>query len=339
MKFTEAKLEEAIISLLEAEGYPHVLGESIQRASDSEVLIKADLRAFLAKQYAKDGITPGEIESIIQTLESFSSADLYESNKSIMKMVSDGFLLKRENRKSGDEGYISQRDLFIQLIDYSNLTEFREPEAGEVPMVVAEESPAYRVKTNIFKLVNQLEIVGSEKRIPDAILYINGLPLVVFEFKSAIREEATIHDAYIQLITRYRRDIPELFKYNAICIISDGVNNKAGSFFADYEFFYAWRKTDGGDLVEKDGIDSLYTMIAGMFNQNRMRDIIQNFVYFPDTSTHDVKILCRYPQYYAARKLYESIKIHRRPDGNGKGGTYFGATGCGKSFTMLFLTE
>lgn len=329
-KFTEEKLELAIIELLGKEGYPHVHGETITRPT-AEVLLKDDLREFLANRYAADGITENEIEQIIRRLDGFSSADLYESNKAIMKMVSDGFLLKREDR--------SKKDLYVQLIDYRGMTEQRLPKPGEVPTVVAEDSATYNVSCNIYKAVNQLEIIGSEKRIPDCILYINGLPLVVFEFKSAIREDATIHDAYVQLTTRYRRDIPELFKYNAICVISDGVNNKAGSFFADYEFFYAWRKTDGRDLIEKDGIDSLYTMIAGMFNQNRLRDIIQNFVYFPDTSTHDVKILCRYPQYYAARKLYESIKTHRRPDGDGKGGTYFGATGCGKSFTMLFLTR
>jgi type I restriction enzyme R subunit len=246
-------------------------------------------------------------------------------------MVSDGFLLKREDR--------SKKDLYIQLIDYKNLSAFRATRPDEVDIVVAQPETAYNPDKNIFRIINQLEITGYEKRIPDAILYINGLPLVVFEFKSAIREEATIHDAYIQLTERYRRDIPELFKYNAICVISDGVNNKAGSFFAPYEFYYAWRKTHGGDLLEKDGIDSLFTMIHGLFNRDRLRDVIRNFIYFPDTSKKDDKILCRYPQYYAANKLYQNIKAHRRPGGDGKGGTYFGATGCGKSFTMLFLTR
>jgi len=305
-RLTEERLEQAIIELLGNEDFTHVHGENITRPT-SEVLLKDDLRQYFITRYATDGITEGEIEHIIRRLDSFSAADLYESNKAIMKMVSDGFLIKREDR--------SQKDLYIQLIDYS-----------------AE-------NTNIYKVVNQLEIVGTEKRIPDAIIYINGLPLVVFEFKSAVREEATIHDAYVQLTTRYRRDIPELFKYNAFCVISDGVNNKAGSFFADYEFFYAWRKIDDSDQIEKDGIDSLYTMIAGMFNQDRLRDIFHNFIYFPDTSSKDEKILCRYPQYYAATKLYTNIKIHRRPEGDGKGGTYFGATGSGKSFTMLFLTR
>jgi type I restriction enzyme R subunit len=330
MKFTEAKLEEAIISLLGAEDYPHVLGETIER-EPSEVLIKGDLRAFLSARYADDGITEGEIESIIRKLETLPSSDLYETNKQIMKMVSDGFLLKREDR--------SQKDLYVQLIDYRDLTEFRQPEAEDLEMVVAEKSEPYRVKTNIFKVVNQLEIVGYEKRIPDGILTINGLPLVVFEFKSAIREEATIHDAYVQLTTRYRRDIPELFKYNAFCVISDGVNNKAGSFFAPYEFFYAWRKVEADDAIDHDGIDSLYTMIRGLFNQRRLRDVIRNFIHFPDSSQKEEKILCRYPQYYAANKLYESIRENRRPHGDGKGGTYFGATGCGKSYTMLFLTR
>ena len=173
----------------------------------------------------------------------------------------------------------------------------------------------------------------------DGILYINGLPLVVFEFKSAIREEASIHDAFIQLTVRYQRDIPDLFKYNAFCVISDGVNNKAGSFFAAYEFFYAWRKTDGGDLIEKDGIDSLYSMIHGLFHPTRLCDVIRNFIFLPDTSRREEKILCRYPQYYAATKLYQNILGHIRPNGDGKGGTYFGATGCGKSYTMLFLTR
>jgi len=331
MKFTESKLENAIIDLLEAEGYPHILGERIERASDSEVLIKEDLRAFLAKQYAADNITQGEIESIIRTLENYSSSDLYESNKAIMKMVSDGFLLKRENR--------SKKDLYIQLIDYSSLTEFREPSIVELECVIAETTPAYYVKSNKYKIVNQLEIHGYEKRIPDAILYINGLPLVVFEFKSAIRDEASIHDAYVQLTTRYRRDIPELFKYNAFCVISDGVNNKVGSFFATYEFYYAWRKVGGDEPAAVEGIDSLYTLIKGMFNDRRLRDIIRNFIYFPDSSKTEEKILCRYPQYYAAKKLYKNIRVHQRPAGDGKGGTYFGATGCGKSFTMLFLSR
>ncbi len=306
MKFTEEKLEKAVIELFLEEKYTYVCGEDIHKEV-SEVLLKDDLKAYLRNKYSKEKITENEIEAIIRKLELFPSSALYESNKEIIKLIADGFILKREDR--------SKKDLFIQLIDIET------------------------IKNNIFKIVNQLEIQGFEKRIPDGIVYVNGLPLVVIEFKSAIKENTTILDAYKQLTIRYQRDIPELFKYNAFCVISDGVNNKAGSLFAPYDFFYAWRKKDGTDIPEVDGINSLYTMITGMFNKKTLLDVVQNFIFFPDTNKKKMKIVCRYPQYYASRKLFESIKQNMRPSGSGKGGTCFGATGSGKSFTMLYLTR
>jgi len=329
MKFTEEKLEKAFTELLGQEGFFHHLGITITRKPE-EVLIEEDLQNFLLSQYEGQGITVNEIKSIILQLKSLSSSDLYESNKTFLKMLSDGFILKREDR--------NQKDIYIQLINYAGLNKHRQPKEDEVISIAAEPEEQYPPDNNIYKFVNQLEILGSEKRIPDGIVYINGLPLVVFEFKSAIREEATIYDAYKQLTVRYHRDIPELFKYNAFCVISDGVNNKAGSFFAPYEFFYAWRRV-AGLAKDVDGINSMYTLIQGMFNKNRLRDIIRNFIYIPDSSKKNEKIVCRYPQYYAARALYDNIKKAQRPEGNGKGGTYFGATGCGKSFTMLYLTR
>jgi type I restriction enzyme R subunit len=305
MKFTETQLESVFANQLEQEGYKHQIGGTILRKED-EVLIESDLREFLLTRYRKNGITKNEIDSIILRLKTLPASDLYESNKEFMKMLSDGFSLKREDR--------SQKDIWIYLIDYSEDNQ------------------------NTYKFVNQLEITGTHKRIPDGILYINGIPVVVFEFKTAIQENTTIYDAYIQLTVRYQRDIPELFKYNAFCVISDGVNNKAGSFFAPYEFFYAWRRI-AGLAKEVDGIDSMFTLIQGMLQQDRIRDIIKNFIYLPDSSKKDEKIVCRYPQYYAARALFENIQKVQKPNGNGKGGTYFGATGSGKSFTMLFLTR
>jgi len=304
-KFTEEKLELSFIELLKEQGVNYQYGKEIEQ-EESEVLLKDDLQNYLATRYESDSITESEITQIIRKLEAYPSSDLYDTNKSIMKLVSDGFIFKREDA--------SAKDIHIQFIDYET------------------------VENNTFKIVNQLEIVGYEKRIPDGILYINGMPLVVFEFKSAIREEATIYDAFVQLTTRYRRDIPELFKYNAFCVISDGVNNKAGSFFAPYEFFYSWRKITGNE-EDVDGIASMHSMIQGMFDRERLIDIIHNFIYIPDKSKKEEKIVCRYPQYYAARKLYENIKLHQKPHGDGKGGTYFGATGCGKSFTMLYLAR
>ena len=124
----------------------------------------------------------------------------------------------------------------------------------------------------------------------------------------------------------------------AFIVISDGANNKYGSFFSPYDFFYAWRKIEADDK-ELDGINSLVTMVSGLFRKERILAVIKDFVYFPDSSDKDLKIVCRYPQYFAAVKLFDNIKTHLRPAGDGKGGTYFGATGCGKSYTMLFLTR
>ncbi|MBB3170153.1 HsdR family type I site-specific deoxyribonuclease [Simiduia aestuariiviva] len=324
MSFNEAKLEQAIIALLAGQGFPYSPGSELTRAPH-EVLIKSDLRAFLTQRYAHEGITPAEIDSVITGLERLPALDLYDTNKVIHKKVADGFLLKREDR--------SKKDLYVQLLDYGDL---QLPQEQALPMVA---DSGIAPDRNIYRVVNQLEIEGSEKRIPDAILYINGLPLVVFEFKSAIRTEATLHDAYVQLTTRYVRDIPELMKYNALCVISDGVNSRMGSQFAPYDFFYTWRKVTGSETIEQDGINALHTMIQGLFDKGRLREVIRHFIYFPDVSKAGVKVVCRYPQFYAATRLFENIKKHKKPYGDGKGGTYFGATGCGKSFTMLFLTR
>ncbi len=328
MKFTEAKLEQAFIELLENEGYPHFVDSSLVRSNEDEVLIEEDLKTYLLTRYQNSNLTEIEAKSIILQLKTLSSADLYESNKKIMQWLADGFILKREDR--------SKKDIHISLIDYAGLDRQRQSE--NLDIIAAEPEAPYSTDINIYKFVNQLEIVGTERRIPDGILYINGLPVVVFEFKTAIQENTTIYDAYKQITVRYKRDIPELFKYNALCVISDGVNNKAGSFFAPYEFYYAWRRI-AGLAKDVDGIDSIFTLVQGMLHKNRLRDIVQNFIYIPDSSKKDEKIVCRYPQYYAARSLYENIKKAEKPDGDGKGGTYFGATGSGKSFTMLYLTR
>jgi type I restriction enzyme, R subunit len=325
MKFTEAKLEQVFIELLRNENYPHFFGNTIVRAVD-EVIIEADIEAYLLARYEHHNLTTTEAKSIILQLKSLPASDIYESNKTIMRWLSDGFILKREDR--------NQKDIHIELIDYRGLD--TQNISAYLDSIVGEKD--FYENRNIYKFVTQLDIIGAEKRIPDGIIYINGLPLVVFEFKSAIREEATIHDAYMQLTIRYKRDIPELFKYNAICIISDGANNKAGSFFAPYEFYYSWRRV-AGLAKDVDGIDSMYTLVQGMLNQHRLRDIIRNFIYLPDTSKKNEKVVCRYPQYYAANILFDNIKKVQKPDGNGKGGTYFGATGCGKSYTMLYLTR
>ncbi|MBQ5742388.1 MAG: type I restriction endonuclease subunit R [Bacteroidaceae bacterium] len=303
--FNEHALEMAIMELFQQEDYLYTNGEQVHKEVN-DVLLRDDLRMYLRSRY--EDITTLEVESAIARLTARVGFSDYENNVATYRLITEGFSLKREDA--------SQPDLFVEPIDFTTES------------------------NNIFRIVNQLEIQGREKRIPDGIVYINGLPMVVLEFKSAVKEETTIKDAYTQLTTRYRRDIPELFKYNAFVVISDGVNSKYGSLFTPYEFFYAWRKVNPNDKAT-DGINSLHTMIQGMFRKERLLSVMKDFVFLPDSSKKEMKIVCRYPQFFATHKLYENICLHSKLNehGDGKGGTYFGATGCGKSFTMLFLTR
>ena len=305
--FNEHALEMGIMELFEQQGYSYQNGETIHKEL-SDVLLRDDLKLYLMDRYSAEGITTLEIERVIAKLTADNGAPLYQQNAQTYRLMTEGFTIKREDA--------SQPDLFVEVIDFNN------------------------TERNIFKIVNQLEIKGQEKRIPDGIVYLNGLPVVVLEFKSAVKEDTTIMNAYTQLTVRYRRDIPDLFRYNAFVVISDGVNNKYGTLFTPYEFFYAWRKVERTDKPN-DGIDSLHTMMKGLFRRERLLSVMKDFVFFPDNSKSERKIVCRYPQFFATHLLYNNILEHSHINikGDGKGGTYFGATGCGKSLTMLFLTR
>ena len=301
-RFDESALEQIVVDRLAENGFDYVSGDGIDRDA-RDVLIRADLAAYLASRYPE--LTEAERARFVKTLDNFSADEsaLYDSNRDIMRLVSDGVVFHRDDP--------ADKDVFIRLIDYDA------PDG------------------NIFKVVNQFTIQGaSETRRPDVIVFVNGLPLAVMELKTPVKEDVTIESAFTQLTVRYRRDIPELFKYNAFIVISDGVNSKAGSVFAGLDNFYAWRHT--GTRAAADGVDTLYTMLDGLFNRATFLDVLRDFIYFPDKSDKALKIVCRYPQYYATNKLYDNILKHVRI-GDNKGGTYFGATGCGKSFTMLFL--
>ena len=237
----EAQLELAVMELFQEQGYEYVSGDTIMREV-TDVLLRDDLRMYLRNKYSAENLTEGEIESIIFSLVSSSHSPLYEANKALYTKIVEGFIFRREDK--------TKKDLFIRLIDFDNKD------------------------NNIFKVVNQFEIRGTqETRIPDAVVFINGLPMVVIEFKSAVKENTTIHNAYEQVTVRYTRDIPDLFKYNAFVVISDGVNNKYGSLFAEYDYFYSWNKVDDEETLAS-GINSLYSMVKGMFRQDRLFEII-----------------------------------------------------------------
>lgn len=303
--FTEASLEKLICDKISKKGYTYTHGDNITDRELENVLIDKDATDFLVKKY---GLTLNEAKRKIQSLKQISCSPLYDGNKKTFNEIVRGSVFPRDDK--------SQKDLYIKMFDFDN------------------------VDNNIFRVCNQVVIKGPQnKRIPDTIIYINGLPMVVFEFKSTVKEDVTIYDAYVQLTTRYTRDIPELYKYNAFVVVSDGVNSKMGSLFADYEHFYAWRRVDEDSPIV-DGVDSLFTMIDGLFDKQRLMDVINNFVFFPDNScTKELKIVCNYPQYYAARKLMRSVMQNKKPLGDGKAGVYFGTTGCGKSIGMLFTAR
>ncbi len=316
--FNEAQLEASIIQLFLEQHYDYRPGETLARKDKTEVLQKDDLRAYLKERYASEAITDREVDNAVRRIEQTTGGTLYDENRDFIELLMNGFSMKREDP--------TKPNLYIYPVDFN--CKHKAPTTGK-----------HDKDYNRYSIVNQLEVQGVEQlRIPDAIVYVNGLPLVVMEFKNAIKENTTIEDAYKQLAVRYRRDIPRLFRYNAFVVISDGVNNKFGSLFAGYDFFTSWRKVEPKDKPI-DGIPSLRTMVAGLFDRERLLDVLHNFIYLPDTTKSEAKVVCRYPQYYAARALYDNILLHSRlnADGDGKGGTYFGATGCGKSFTMLFL--
>lgn len=303
-RFNEASLEQVVIERLEENGFTYVYGDDIERET-TDVLIREDLVSYLKSRYPE--LTEAERARFIKTLDNYSAGAgaLYDSNREIFRIISTGVIFHRDDPQD--------KDVFIRLIDYDA------PDA------------------NLFKVVNQFTVKGaSETRIPDVVVFINGLPVVVMELKTPVKEEITIEDAFKQLTVRYRRDIPELYKYNAFIVISDGVNTKVGSVFADLNNFYAWRSK--GTAEEADGIKALYTMLDGLFNRDTLLDVLRDFIYFPDKSDKELKIVCRYPQFYATNSLYKNILKHVEI-GDNKGGTYFGATGCGKSFTMLYLAR
>lgn len=304
-QFTEAQLEEAIITLFKQQGYEYTDGENLHRKYE-DILLLNDLHQFLFSRYAEEELSEVEVQKIINHLSFIQSNPLYIGNKETFWLVNEGFDLQRDDT--------SKVALHVDYID------FDEPQ------------------NNIFKVVNQYSVQGEQLRRPDLLVFINGMPVAIFEFKSAINEDTTVHDAWEQITIRYNRDIPKLMKYCFLAVISDGANTKMGTIFTPYAYYYAWNKANEQDKVA-NGISSLITMITGAFAKERIIKLLRDFVFYPDNSKHTEAIVCRYPQFFAANKMLENIKLHLRPAGDGKGGTYFGATGCGKTYTMLFLSR
>ena len=226
-KFTEDELEHAIIELFEQQDYIYVPGENIHRQYE-DILLEDDLRSFLSARYAASGLSDVEMHKIINKLAMIQATPLYLGNREAFWLINEGFDLIRDD--------ISQVALHVDYIDFDH------PE------------------NNIFKVVNQYSVQGEHLRRPDLLVFINGIPIAICEFK-AIEEDTTIHDAWEQITIRYTRDIPKLMKYCFLSVISDGANTKLGSIFTPYKFYYSWNKANDTDKVS-NGISSLLTTVS-----------------------------------------------------------------------------
>ena len=314
--FCESSFEKTVLELFDEKHngtYHYQCGYEIHRTNE-DIIVRDDFKEYLNRRYADLNLDYLEIEKILYNLETARDISLYGTMNKSLEVIRNGFNLDRSSSGLKDE--------FIEYFDYNNIS------------------------NNIFKIVNQYEVKGSVIRRPDIVIFINGIPVSVIELKNLSEETVKLYDAYLQLHNRYARDIPNLMRYSFISVISDGVNTKFGSLFSDYKHFFPWKSVDGF-TYSNDGIESLFTLVEGLFNPHTLLNIIKNYIYFPDSDNkkskdliaNELMILPKYSQYYASEVLFENIKNHMKPNGDGKGGTYFGATGCGKSYTMLFLAR
>ena len=308
-RYCESEFEYAFLSFLEEEGWHYLHGNNIPRDSKTTVLYTDDTEQFLSK--TNTDLTVEEIHEIIDRVRLAGA----ESEFSTLHMVY-GWMVNG-----------------IQFI----------PKSGIARMValIDFEHP----ENNIFRAVNQfvVEYINNgqkETRRPDILLYVNGMPLCIIELKNPADAYATIYNAYEQITVRYWRDIPHLLHYCPLACISDGVKTRLGTVRTPYEHFYAWRRVNDGDKVSTLPFEETQTMIKGVYAPERFLEIFRDYIYFQDREydSDEREIVCRYPQFFAARLLKQSI-VKSVATKSGKGGTYFGATGCGKTYTMAFLAR
>lgn len=307
--YCESEYEYAFLSFLEDEGWHYLAGNSIPRDSKRDVLYMDDMEQFLSK--TNPDLTAEEVRQIMDNVRLVGAESDFATLHKVYGWMVDGVQ------------FTPQAGLprMVNLIDFEN------PE------------------NNLFRAVNQFTVEYTnngqkENRRPDVILFVNGMPLCVIELKNPSDANATIYDAWEQINIRYWRDIPHLLHYCPLACISDGVKTRLGTVRTPYEHFYAWRRVNDGDKVSTLPFDELETMIKGVYAPARFLEIFRDYIYFQDSEydSDEREIVCRYPQFFAARLLKQSI-IKSVVEKSGKGGTYFGATGCGKTYTMAFLAR
>lgn len=307
--YCESDYEYAFIAFLESVGWQYTYGKKIVREKTRDVLIADDFKRFISETNAD--LTEAEVVQIYDNIRLVGSESDFATLHKVYGWMVNGVQFTPQNGTPK----------MVSLIDFEN------PDR------------------NIFRVVNQFTVEYTnngqkENRIPDVILFVNGMPLCVIELKNPADERATIVDAWEQINIRYWRDIPHLLHYCPLACISDGVKTRLGTVRTPYEHFYAWRRVNDGDKVSTMPFDEVEAMINGVYAPVRFLEIFRDYIYFQDSDfdNEEKEIVCRYPQFFASKLLKQSI-VESVVSKSGKGGTYFGATGCGKTYTMAFLAR
>ena len=298
--FNESDYENSVIELFQNMDYNYVYGPDVDRD------IKSPLYEDVLDESIRK-INPGADEKAIVNalykLHNFENADLVSKNMMFMDYLQNG--VEVQYNKNGEE-----TSTIIYLVDYDN------------------------VDNNSFIIANQWTFVEHSEKRPDVILFLNGLPVVLMELKSPSREETEASEAYLQ-IRNYMKEIPSMFIYNAICVMSDQLTSKAGTITSGEDRFMEWKTTDGS--YENTQFASFDTFFEGMFEQSRLLDIIKNFICFSNDGTKNIKILAAYHQYFAVKKAIQST-IHAT-ETDGKAGVFWHTQGSGKSLSMVFYAH
>lgn len=301
MPFTENNYEQAIIQLFRNDlGYEYAYGPDIERDFYSplyeEVLLNSLYRL-------NRGLPDDAIQDALFKLKNFENGELVQKNAVFMDYLQNGITVRYF--VDGEE-----RSSIVYLVDYKN------PD------------------NNSFIVANQWTFIENSNKRPDVILFLNGLPVVLVELKSPSREETDASEAYRQL-RNYMKEIPSMFIYNAICVMSDQLTSKAGTITSGEDRFMEWKTKDGD--YENTQYAQFDTFFEGMFQKERLLDIIKNFICFSNEGTNSFKILAGYHQYFAVRKAIESTKHATVTDG--KGGVFWHTQGSGKSLSMVFYAH
>ncbi len=298
--YTEAQYENTLIELFKDMGYSYLYGPDVDRdfyiPLFDEVLEESLVR--LNPDLPEDAIADALFK-----LRNFENGELVQKNEVFMDYLQNGIPVRYF---VNDE----ERSSIVYLVDYQN------PD------------------NNSFIVSNQWTFIENSNKRPDIILFLNGLPVVVVELKSPSNDGTDVHDAYLQL-RNYMQEIPSMFIYNAICVISDMLQSRAGTITSGEDRYMEWKTKDGS--YENTKYAQFDTFFEGMFQKERLLDIIKNFICFSDEGLKQVKILAAYHQYFAVRKAIESTKHAMVTDG--KGGVFWHTQGSGKSLSMVFYAH